>query len=368
MKAIAILPGIPDSVHMVELPMPGLEDVAEGMGVLVKVLRVGLDGTDREIKAADYGSAPPGYDYLVMGHESIGVVEQVGPNVTELAPGDYVVGMVRRPGSSIYDAIGMSDMTTDDDYHEHGISLLHGFFTEYYVDSPEYLVRVPDGLSEVGILVEPLSIAEKGIFQCREIQRRLRVWRPKRAAVLGAGTIGLLATMVLRLQGLEVVTMGLQEPPYLNSGLVEALGAHYVSTRSTSPANASEKYGPFDVMFEATGFSPLAFEAMEVLGKNGVLVLTSVTGGDRKVEVPVDAINLSFVLGNKVAVGTVNASREHYDAAVTDIALAESRFPGWLSRLLTHPINGLDNYQKAFEQLDASPRPIKVFVEVGSPD
>ncbi len=129
MKAVAISPGKPDSAHLAELPMPRLEDVSGGNGVLVKVLRVGLDGTDREINAAEYGAAPLGHDFLVLGHESFGVVEQVGQRVTELATGNYVVAMVRRPGNSIYDVIGMPDMTTDDEYHEHGISLLHGFLT-----------------------------------------------------------------------------------------------------------------------------------------------------------------------------------------------------------------------------------------------
>ena len=154
MKAIAVLPGKPDSAHLTELSMPHLEDVPNGKGVLVRVLQVGLDGTDREINAAEYGAAPPGYDFLVLGHESFGMVEQVGPKVTELAPGDYVVARVRRPGSSIYDVIGTPDMTTDDEYHEHGINLVHGFLTEKYVDAPENLVRVPGGLREVGVLVE----------------------------------------------------------------------------------------------------------------------------------------------------------------------------------------------------------------------
>ncbi len=368
MKAVAVSPGQPNSAHLKDIPPPTLEDIPGGRGVLVKVLRIGLDGTDREINAAEYGAAPLGYDFLVPGHESFGVVEQVGPKVTELARGDYVVATVRRPGSSLYDAIGMADMSTDDEYHEHGINLLHGFLTEYYVDAPEYIVRVPGDLREVGVLVEPLSIAEKGVFQAYEIQRRLRVWRPRVAAVLGAGTIGLLATLVLRLRGLKVITLGLQEPPYLNSDLVEALGAHYVSTRDVSLADASAKHGPFDLMFEATGFSPMVFEAMEVLGKNGVLILSSVTGGDRRVEVPADALNLGFVLGNKVMVGTVNAGRENYEAAVQDLVMTESQYPSWLSRLLTHPVEGLDNYGQAFDLLTGGSGPIKIFVEVAPLD
>ncbi len=346
--------------------MPRLEDVSDGKGVLVKVLRVGLCGTDREINSAEYGAAPPGYDFLVLGHENIGVVERVGTKVTGITPGDYVVAIVRRPGSSAYDAIGMPDMTTDDIYYEHGISLIHGFLTEYYTDTPEYLVRVPNGLREVGVLLEPTSIVEKGIIQAYEIQRRLRVWQPRRAAVLGAGPIGLLATMALRLRCLEVVTLALAEPPNLNAKLVESLGAHYVSTRQQTLKETSDQVGPFDIIFEGTGFSPLAFEAMEVLGKNGVLVLSSVTGGDRKVQVPADAINLGFVLGNKVMVGTVNASREHFEAAVRDLAMVEAQYPGWLSSLLTHRVAGLEEFQQAFDLLTSESGAIKIIVEVAS--
>ena len=367
MRAVAITPGIANSLHTVDLPTPRLEDVPGGQGVMVKLLRVGLDGTDREILDAEYGAAPPGYDFLVPGHESLGVVQQVGPSVSGLAVGDYVVALVRRPGNSIYDAIGRSDMSTDADYHEHGINLLHGYLTQQYVDAAEYIVPIPRGLRDVGVLLEPLSICEKGVDQAYEVQRRLRVWHPKVAAVLGAGTIGLLTTMALRLRGLDVVTLGLEEAPYLNSDLVEALGARYVSTRKMSLAETSAKYGPFDLMFEATGFSPLAFEAMEVLGKNGVLVLASVTGGSRTVEVPADAINLGFVLGNKAMVGTVNAGREHYEAAAADLALAQTYYPGWLPRLLTHPVHGLENYQQAFKHL-AEDRPLKVYLEIAPID
>ncbi len=346
------------------MPLPRQEDMPDGRGVLVKVLRVGLDGTDREIIAGQYGATPSGYNFLVLGHENLGVVEQVGPGVHEFALGDHVVAMVRHPGNSPYDAMGIPDMTTDDIYYEHGISRLHGFLTEYYADTPECLVRTPQRLGEAAVLLEPASIIEKGIMQAYEIQRRLRIWRPQHAAVLGAGPVGLLATLALRLRGLDVVTLALTEPPSLNADLVAALGARHLSTRRTGLTAASNAFGPFDIIFEATGFSPLVFEAMETLGKNGVLVLSSVTGGGRKVEVPADAINLGFVLGNKVMLGTVNANREHFEAALKDLVMAEAQYPGWLSRLLTNRVTGLENYRLALELLDATPRPIKVFVEV----
>ena len=364
MKAIAVFPGKPDTVHLAEMPKPALDEVPNGRGVLVKVLRVGVDGTDKEINAADYGKAPVGSDFLVIGHESFGRVEAVGPNVVEFKPGDYVVATVRRPGSSIYDLIGTNDMTTDDTYFERGINLRHGYMSEYYVDDAEFIVKIPQGLKEVGVLLEPTTVVEKGIAQAYEIQRRLRVWRPRRAAVMGAGTIGLLATLVLRLRGLQVTTFGLNPKPYLNSDLIEAIGAIYQSTKEISILEGAKKYGPFDIIFEATGFSPVVFESMQALGKNGVLVLSSVTGGDRTIEIPADKINLNFVLGNKVMVGTVNANREYFEMGVKDMAQAEAEYPGWLQRLLTHPVKGLENYQELFAKLTNGNGAIKVFCEV----
>lgn len=353
-------------MHLEDVPEPSLDDVDGGRGVLVKVIRVGVDGTDKEINAAEYGAAPEGFDYLVTGHESLGEVLEAGPNVpASLRPGNLVVTTVRRPGSSPFDRIGLQDMTTDDVYYERGINLLHGYLTERYVEDATYVVPLPHSLREVGVLLEPLSISEKGLNQAYEIQRRLKIWKPERAAVLGAGSIGLLCTLALRLCGIDVTCFSLRKPPYLNSQLVEELGAAYVSSEATSLADTSAEHGPFDLIFDATGFSPLAFEAAEVLAKNGVLVLASVTGGDRKTEIPSDKINQGFVLGNKVMVGTVNASRDDFDRGVTDLVRAEAFYPGWLAKLLTTPVDDLDNYGEMLRRLTEDEDAIKVFVEVG---
>ncbi|MEW6246472.1 MAG: glucose 1-dehydrogenase [Nitrospirota bacterium] len=364
MKAVAVFPGKPDSIHLAELPKPSVGDIPNGRGVLVQVLRIGVDGTDKEINAAEYGQAPPGCDFLVIGHECFGRVVEIGPNVAELAPGDYVVPTVRRPGGSFYDTIGQYDMTTEDTYYERGINLRHGYLTELFVEDPEYLVKVPQGLKHVGVLLEPTSVIEKGIMQAYEAQRRLKIWRPRRAAVFGAGTIGLLAAMSLRMRGLEVTSFGRSPAPYLNSDLLQEIGVRYVSTEQMSVKDAAVKYGPFDLMFEATGYSPLVFEAMACLGKNGVLILSSVTGGNRSIPVPADMINLGFVLGNKVVVGTVNANREYFEAGVYDLCRAELEFPGWLSKFLTHPVDGLDNYREMMRLLMQAKGAIKVFVNV----
>jgi threonine dehydrogenase-like Zn-dependent dehydrogenase len=169
--------------------------------------------------------------------------------------------------------------------------------------------------------------------------------------------------MILRLRGIEVVAMGRTARPYLNADLLDEIGAHYLSTADVSIAEASGLHGPFDLILEGTGYSPLVFEAMDVLGKNGVLVLVSVTGGNRGVEVPADRINQGFVLGNKVMVGTVNASRADFESGVRDLAMAQARWPGWPARLMTHPVHGLDEAPKALELLGA-PGAIKVYVEV----
>jgi glucose 1-dehydrogenase len=366
MKAVAVIPGSANSIHLRDVPKPAVDDVSGGRGVLVKILRVGVDGTDKEINAAEYGMAPPGFDYLIIGHESFGIVEEVGPNVTEVRPGDFVVATVRRPGGSIYDKIGTYDLTTDDVYLERGINLRHGFLTEYYVDSPEYIVKIPQGLKQVGVLMEPMSVAEKGITQAYEIQKRLRVWRPRKAAVMGCGTLGLLATMILRLKGLEVVTFGRSNAPYLNSMLAEELGARYVSTLETTITDAAAVYGPFDIIFEGTGSSAVVFEAAGAVAKNGILILSSITGGGKTLEIQADKINLDFVLGNKVMFGTVNANREYFEIGAKDFSQSELQYPGWLAKLLTHPVTGLENFEEMIRTLTTGKGAIKVYVEIAS--
>jgi threonine dehydrogenase-like Zn-dependent dehydrogenase len=366
MKAIAVVPGKPDSVHLAELTKPSVSDVPDGRGVLVRVLRVGVDGTDREINAAEYGHAPAGYGFLVVGHEGLGCVEAVGPGVSFLRPGDYVVATVRRPGHSLYDQIGLQDMTTDDEYFERGINLRHGYLTEYYVEDERFVVKVPQALREVGVLLEPMTVAQKGITQAFEIQRRLKVWQPARAAVMGTGTLGLLAALTLRLRGLDVTAFGRTERPYRNADMLEAIGARYVNTAEASIADVARESGPFDLVFEGTGSSAVVFESMLAVAKNGVLVLTSITGGGRSLTVPADRINLEFVLGNKVMVGSVNASRENFESGVRDMAQAEAEYAGWLRQLLTDRIEGLDNYHELFARLQNPNGAIKIFCEVAA--
>jgi threonine dehydrogenase-like Zn-dependent dehydrogenase len=362
MKVVGITPRRAYSARLVELPMPQLDEIPNGRGVLVKILQVGVDGTDKELHRGEYGRAPEGSDFLVTGHESCGRVLAVGPNVTGLAPGDYVVATVRRPGHSIYDLIGTYDMTADDTYYERGINLRHGFTTEYYVDDPEYIVKVPAGLKHIAVLLEPMSIIEKGLEQAYEIQRRLKVWQPHRAAVMGAGPIGQVATLGLRLRGVDTTVFARTPQPNPKADLVEEIGARYVSTNEVSLAEAAKQYGPFDLIFEATGVSAIVFEAAHALAKNGIMVLSSITGGNHKTEVESDRLNLEFVLGNKVMFGTVNAHRGYFERGVADFAQAEAAYPGWLSKLLTHPVEGIENFQELIRILLEDKEAIKPYL------
>lgn len=366
MKAIAVRPGVPHSIHLADVPEPRVSDIPDGRGVLVRILEVGVDGTDKEIDAAEYGAAPPGDQILVIGHESFGVVTEVGPNVSEFAKGDFVVLMVRRPGHSIYDAIGYQDMTLDETYYERGISLRHGYLTELVVDSADYIIRIPPALRGVGVLLEPMSVAQKAIRQAFEIQRRLGVWHPRRAVVLGAGTLGLLITLALRVRGFAVTTFARPAKPNRNAELIEQLGARYVSAADRTVAELVAETGHVDLMIEATGYSPLVFEAMEALGRNGVLVLTGIAGGERTADgVHADHILQSMVLGNKVVVGSVNAARTDFERGVADFAIAEAQWPGWLGQLRTHKVDGLANYAEMIRLLTEERGAIKVWVDVG---
>lgn len=364
MKAVAVTPGKPNSVHLQEIPKPKLEDIKDGRGIMVRVLKVGVDATDREINDALYGNAPPGFDYLVLGHESFGIVEEVGPNVTRVKPGDYVTATVRRPGGSIYDQIGTYDMTSEETYYERGINLLHGYLTEYFVEDEEYVVRVPQGLKHLHVLMEPMSCAAKAVHQAFEAQRRMKVWRPRLAYVFGSGQIGLLTTLILRLRGMQVCTIARGPAPNLKAEIVEGFEARYVSTKELPlPALVSETGRP-DLIVDATGSSQLAFDAMQYVGHNGVVVWTSITGGSKEITVPSDKVNIEWVLGNKLLLGSVNANSEHFEMGIRDLALGENMFPGVLEKILTSPVDGLENYKEMMRLLVEDDAALKVYVNV----
>ena len=357
MKAAVVTPRKAGSGRLVEIPDLQLRDGE----VLVQVQQVGLDGTDAEIMRGQYGEAPPEDNYLIIGHESVGRVAKRTSAADGLSPGDWVVAIVRRPDPVPCRncAAGEWDMCLNGQYTERGIKGRHGFLAEFYTETPNYLVKVPAKLSGVAVLLEPLSIVEKALEQIKRIQSRL-VWQPKRALVLGAGPIGLLAGMLLGLEGLEVHFYDAAKPG-LKRDLAEATGASYIwaSEQQLGHGLAAE-IGPVDIVLEATGFSPLAFDAMDMVAPNGIVCLTGVSAGSRKLEVSADHLNLEMVLSNKVIFGTVNANRRHFESGVRDLQKIEARWPALLSRMITHRLP-LRDFAAAFER---PPGHVKSIVEV----
>lgn len=357
-----------------DIPCPrGGEGFPDGRWVRFRPLLVGLDGTDREIIEGKYGNAPEGDDYLIIGHECLGEVLEVGPEVVSLRVGDRVVPTVRRPGPTAYDAAGYQDLTTHDVYYERGINFRHGYLCEEVVDHEEYLVAVPPSVEPgVGVLLEPLSVVEKAWRVAAAIQRaRLPFWTPKHALVLGTGTLGLLATLVFRLRELEVTAVDLASLTSLKANLVRQLGADYCPADARGE-RAAAGYGAdaapgahpdYDVVFENTGNSGVAVSALRYVAKNGIVVWVSITGGQVSHTVPADEINQTFVLGNKALVGIVNAHRQDFEIGVKDFLATQDRFPGWLPQLLTNPIEGIERWQCAVDQLFDDRTAIKVYLK-----
>ena len=178
--------------------------------------------------------------------------------------------------------------------------------------------------------------------------------------VLGAGPIGLLAGMLLSLEGIEVHFYDATERG-IKSDLAEASGANYIwaGERKLSHELAAE-IGAVDIVVEATGYSPLTFDAMDMVAPNGVVCLTGVSGGSRKLEVSVDHLNLEMVLSNKVVFGTVNANRRHFESGVRHLQEFEARWPGLLSRMITRRLP-LTDFARASEP---SPGHVKSVVEI----
>jgi threonine dehydrogenase-like Zn-dependent dehydrogenase len=340
MKAIVVRPGVHDSIHMRDMPDPKMKPDQ----VAVKMLRVGLCGTDAEINHGLYGKAPDGDEFLILGHENLGVVEQVGKKVKGWKAGDLVVSTVRRPcGVCPQCKAGENDMCSSGQYTERGIMRRHGFMAQYYVESPAFLNKIPKAIHDFAVLLEPMSVVQKGIDHAYLLQRRLKVWKPRFAIVLGAGPIGLLAASVLRARGLRVAVVGREDPSDMRVGLVKRLGAEYVCVANKALPDVPKETGHPDIVIEATGVSRVVFDAMEILGPNGVLCLLSVTGGDTMNSEPIDLINQKLVLGNQVVFGSVNANPRHFAQGVKDFVTIDKKWPGVMGQLLTNRIPWQDH-------------------------
>lgn len=324
--------------------------------VLVDVVRVGLCGTDADIERGEYGRAPEGADVLVLGHESFG---RVARDSGSLKAGTPVVASVRRPDGCPNCQSGEPDMCLWGSYRERGINGIHGFCAERFAERHEYLFVVPEAIADVAVLLEPLTISEKGWRHVVAAQRRMTVWEPRTAIVAGGGPVGILAAVKLRLQGLDVTVVERHVRPE-KQALLARIGAGYAATDVTPLATVAERSKRIDVVFEATGNSGVAFECMRLVGANGAVLLTSVTGAKRTLDVPADVINQNLVLDNVLVLGIVNAKSDDFRTGIADLSEAERRWPGFLEALITRRVP----LEDAARVLAHDPSQIKTVVEV----
>ncbi|HKB80836.1 MAG TPA: glucose 1-dehydrogenase [Thermoanaerobaculia bacterium] len=368
MKALAIVPGT-KSVSMVDRPKPAISRPDE---IELQVLRVGICGTDREEVAGGRALAPEGQTTLVIGHEMIGRVTAVGSAVRRVRPGDFAAFTVRRGcGRCLPCAMNRSDMCATGDYRERGIWGLDGYQAESAVDTEQYVVRVPPELGATGVLTEPMSVAGKAIDEAVRVQAgRLpdAVASPnwlsgRRCLVAGLGPIGLLAALALRLRGAEVHGLDVVDPTSARPRWLEKIGGTYLDARKVDPDQLGETFGMFALIFDATGVAPVEFNVLDALDINGVYVLTGIPGGDRPIELPGATLIRQLVLRNQVMLGSVNASRGHFQQAVDDLMAAQLRWGDAVGSLITHRHPSSD-FAPALEHHEADE--IKVVIDWAS--
>ena len=341
MKALALTPGTSD-VRLVERPEPSISAPDE---IELRVLQVGICGTDRDEVNGGRARAPEGAEELVLGHEVLGRVVRTGDEVERVRPGDLAVFTVRRGCSRCLPCgMGRPDMCLTGEFRERGILGLDGFQAEYVVDREAFVVRVPREIAGIGVLTEPLSVVEKAIEEALCIQFvRLPAalatpdWlHGRRCLVAGLGPIGLLAAMVLTLRGAEVYGLDIVDHDSPRPRWLETIGGVYIDGRRLSPADIRSTFGPMDLLFEATGVPKLAFNLIDALALNGVYILTGIPGGHCAAQLHACDLIRQMVLDNQVMIGSVNAARGHFQMAVDDLVQAHLRWPGQVERLITH--------------------------------
>jgi threonine dehydrogenase-like Zn-dependent dehydrogenase len=336
MRALAAFPERRE-LRLIDVPLPTRRGERE---VKVRIREVGICGTDREIADFHYGTPPPRSDRLVLGHEALGEVVEIGSGVRTLVPGDLVALTVRRPcddPACLACRAGRQDFCISGGFTERGIKGADGFMTELVVDEERYLVRVPRALAEVGVLIEPLTVVAKGAVDLDAILRRYP-WEPLglRALVLGAGPIGLLAAMMLVARNATTFVYSLEAADSDRATLTRSFGAEYISAGDTTLSDLPKRVGGADIVFEAVGTAKVAFGALAALAPNGLFILSGIPISHAPIEIDLDAIMRDIVLKNQVLFGTVNASRSAFEAAVRQLEQFMGLFPAAVRSLITH--------------------------------
>ncbi len=344
MKAVAVFPEA-QNVAVVDMEPPRLAQPDE---VRLRMLDIGICGTDKEICSFAYGTPPPGENHLVIGHEALAEVVEVGSAVEHLRVGSLVIPTVRRPcphPQCRSCRSGHQDYCYTGDFTERGIKEAHGYMAEYVVDRERNVVRVPSDLEEIAVLTEPLTIAEKATAQVLWLMQHRPPWldpdtppgergRGLAALVLGVGPVGLLGAMTLSVAGFRTYVYSRELPPSPRIDLVRAVGATYASSQATTFPELAAEMGNIDLIYEAVGHSHFALQALQVLGQNGIYILTGVPGLQTFIEADPATTMRNMVLKNQVLLGTVNAGPEAFTAALRDLEEFRKRWPDTTETLI----------------------------------
>jgi threonine dehydrogenase-like Zn-dependent dehydrogenase len=342
MNAVAVFPAARE-VRIVACEEPRITLPGQ---VKLRMLTVGVCGTDRDLCAFKFGTPPAGCDHFVLGHESLAEVVEAGPECATARPGDLAVVVVRKPCDAATCTPcreGRQDFCATGGYRERGIKELHGFMTGMVIEDHRYIHILPPELRQTGVLLEPLTIAEKAFLQFRAIEQRLP-WpkEPRTALVLGAGPVGLLGAMLFRHAGFATWVYSREPLPNPRAEIAGAAGAGYVCSEETTPRQLAELTGNIDVVYEAMGAPQLAFDVLEVLGANGVFLFTGVPPASASLRLDPRQLLWRMVLRNQVIAGTVNAGADAFQAALRDLAAFERRWPQALRMMITgrYPLEG----------------------------
>jgi glucose 1-dehydrogenase len=335
MRAVVVSPPTAGA-HLADVPTP---EPKEGE-VAVRVLECGVCGTDRDIAQGLYGTPPKGATQLVLGHENLGVIDAVGPGVEGWSPGELVVATVRRGcGICRFCLTNQSDFCETGLFTERGIRERDGYFAERYVEVPEYLVRIPPRLRRVAVLLEPMSVVEKAVFEGQQVlARRGRTpghppTAPARALVAGTGAIGMLAAFLLRSEGYEVTAIDRHGSDTAAGTLLQRIGATHVNASAGTSALGGQR---FEIVVEATGNPGLDFDLIGTLGPNAALVLTGIPAAGRgPTSVDAGSMLRNLVLANQAIVGSVNANHRYFERGRRHFARFRRLWGDALAQLIT---------------------------------
>jgi len=375
-KMLAIgMYGHKPGIHQIEIDKP---KITKPNGVLIRVLQTGVDGTDFNIVKHNLQDIENGKNFIVLGHETMGIIEESGNEVKKFKKGDLVTVTVRR-GCGICSPClhSQSDMCMTGLYRERGIHKMDGFLTNYIVDEEDYIVKIPKNLEKYGNLIEPFSVMEKAIEQIRIIQRRMpwgckhpnhdfkhKEWgKCKNGIVIGSSTLGFMGASLLRLANVNTTVVARSSENTFRARMVTKLGCKYVSSQNKSPEEIIKEAGEdVDIVLDAAGASELALNLIKYTSRSSVHIFVGIPRGPLPTTFDANIIMRQIVRYNQVIVGVLNSNKNHFEMAIKDMHAFNHRWPNLLGEIITHRFR-ISEYDKAFNLKDSAQMKIIIDLE-----